>query len=640
MSVFKNAKWIWVEKDGKADTYGEFYNEFQGNGGRTVCRISCDGDYTLFINGKYVSSNQYGDYEHYKIYDEIDVTPYLQIGKNKIAVLVWYFGVDTQRYKKARAGLIFELEEDGVIRAESDTRTLCRYSLAYKNGYCKMITPQLGYSYLYDSTKEDGWKNGTGVGFHESVVVDKNCSLVVRPIKRLILLAPKYAKLLSNKKNKSFVLDLGEETVGLASLSFVSKTEQKITVSFGENLKNGLVRRFVGERDFSFEYIAKTGKNEYINYMLRLGCRYLQIDCENEIDLEDIEVIPQVYSVQEKEITLENPLDKRIYDLCVNTLKLCMMEHYVDCPWREQCLYAFDSRNQMLCGYYAFEDKNVAYAHANLLLISKDKYPSGLTSICYPSGIDLTIPSFSLYYTLAVLEYIENTGDFSLAKEVYPRICEYTDVFMRERKNGLIYRFQGKNNWNFYDWSKGLDGNLFGEEENIADAPLNLLAILSLQSLRKICDLTGLYYPYGNVEKELTKEVYNTFYNAEKGVFGIKNKSDEYVELVNALAVICGVVVENESKIICDKLIGNQLAPCSLSMKGFIYDALIKTDKENYSEWILEDIRKTYTIMLEEGATATWETIDGAKAFDNAGSLCHGWSALPVYYYHIINQFK
>ena len=106
------------------------------------------------------------------------------------------------------------------------------------------------------------------------------------------------------------------------------------------------------------------------------------------------------------------------------------------------------------------------------------------------------------------------------------------------------------------------------------------------------------------------------------------------------MAVICGVVVEKESKTICDKLIGNQLAPCSLSMKRFIYDALIKTDKENYSEWILEDIRKTYTIMLEEGATATWETIDGAKAFDNAGSLCHGWSALPVYYYHIINQFK
>ena len=38
--------------------------------------------------------------------------------------------------------------------------------------------------------------------------------------------------------------------------------------------------------------------------------------------------------------------------------------------------------------------------------------------------------------------------------------------------------------------------------------------------------------------------------------------------------------------------------------------------------------------MLDNGATATWETIDGAVAFDDAGSLCHGWTALPVYYFN------
>ena len=37
--------------------------------------------------------------------------------------------------------------------------------------------------------------------------------------------------------------------------------------------------------------------------------------------------------------------------------------------------------------------------------------------------------------------------------------------------------------------------------------------------------------------------------------------------------------------------------------------------------------------MLDAGATTVWETADGAAAFDNAGSLCHGWSAIPVYYY-------
>ena len=73
------------------------------------------------------------------------------------------------------------------------------------------------------------------------------------------------------------------------------------------------------------------------------------------------------------------------------------MEHYVDTPWREQCLYAFDSRNQMLCGYYVFENGNAEYARGNLKLIAEDRRADGLLSICTPCGTDLTIPAFSLY---------------------------------------------------------------------------------------------------------------------------------------------------------------------------------------------------------------------------------------------------
>ena len=36
--------------------------------------------------------------------------------------------------------------------------------------------------------------------------------------------------------------------------------------------------------------------------------------------------------------------------------------------------------------------------------------------------------------------------------------------------------------------------------------------------------------------------------------------------------------------------------------------------------------------MLEKGATSFWETINGDADFGNAGSLCHGWSAMPIYY--------
>lgn len=37
--------------------------------------------------------------------------------------------------------------------------------------------------------------------------------------------------------------------------------------------------------------------------------------------------------------------------------------------------------------------------------------------------------------------------------------------------------------------------------------------------------------------------------------------------------------------------------------------------------------------MLDAGATSFWEMKDGWKDFDGAGSLCHGWSAIPVYFY-------
>ena len=37
--------------------------------------------------------------------------------------------------------------------------------------------------------------------------------------------------------------------------------------------------------------------------------------------------------------------------------------------------------------------------------------------------------------------------------------------------------------------------------------------------------------------------------------------------------------------------------------------------------------------MLENSATSFWETDEGADAFGLAGSLCHGWTAIPIRYY-------
>jgi len=178
--VFADADWIWYTENGSPDTYGDFTEEFRYSGGNAICRISCDGDYTLFVNGVYAGSNQYGDFEHYKIYDSIDITEHLVVGKNTILITVWHFGIPTSRYKPEKAGLLYEIENNGISVCKSCEKTLSRENPNYKSGYKKLITTQLGQSFLFDATKE------CNTPFHNSFVVEKNCKMYSRPIKRAL----------------------------------------------------------------------------------------------------------------------------------------------------------------------------------------------------------------------------------------------------------------------------------------------------------------------------------------------------------------------------------------------------------------------------------------------------------------------
>lgn len=279
MEVFKNSKWIWLGRERVKDEYGEFFSFFSCAKNKTLCRISCDGDYTLFINGKYAASNQYGDFEHYKIYDEIDITEFLNDGENSFAVLVWHVGEDFQRYKNAQAGLIFEVLQSNETLLLSDECILCRKSKAYLSGYGKKITGQLGFSFLYDATKEDDWTVSEKSDFKPAVLVEKARSFYLRPIKKLQLTERKEITILKNDGN-FYLIDLGEESVGVPTFEFFSKTEQKIYVAWGEDLQNGRVRRIIGDRDFSFEYVAKNGKKllyqlyvAYRRQIFRVVCR-------------------------------------------------------------------------------------------------------------------------------------------------------------------------------------------------------------------------------------------------------------------------------------------------------------------------------------------------------------------------------
>jgi hypothetical protein len=52
-----------------------------------------------------------------------------------------------------------------------------------------------------------------------------------------------------------------------------------------------------------------------------------------------------------------------------------------------------------------------------------------------------------------------------------------------------------------------------------------------------------------------------------------------------------------------------------------------------FQERIFPRLRATFLPFVQSGATSLWETALGGNDFGMAGSLCHGWSSLPTYYY-------
>ena len=632
----EKAEWIWLNKQPESDEYGAFYDTFNvEKGTNATMRISVAGDYNVYINDKFVAFGQYADFAHYKVYDEIDVSPYLKEGKNEVLIIAWYIGKSFSTYKDCGVGLLFEIENQrGDIL--SYTGAGMRSSLA--NGYVshqnKVITMQLGFSYCYDSrAHEYVWKDAVSVtGFGKN--------LIKRPNQKL-LLQPKIEGKLIDKEKRLY--DLGRESCGFLSVKFKAKSGEKIVVGFGEHIIDGGVRHFIDGRDFTVELIGNGEWVEFVGSFRRLGCRYLQI-IAGDVEFEWVGLQETEYPLRVNPYQISDERRKQIYETSLRTLQLCLHEHYEDCPWREQSMYIMDTRNQMLCGYYGFD--NIECVESAIRLMAAGQKENGLFELCFPADVPITIPSFSLTFATIVLEYTQFTRNTLLAKEMLPKIEKTLGFFLdRMDENGLFKTVSEEGIWHFYEWAGALDGAFFEpdgskKERNEYDVLINAFLSIALNKTASLFALTQNFeraFHYQDLRLALNKKIHGTFFVPANGLYKTYADREDYSELANALCVLAEVCNREQAEAICEKLATNDTdwLRNTLSMNIFRYDALLKTDREKYAEIILRDIDATYGYMLDCGATSFWETKQGESDFHFAGSLCHGWSALPVYYYNL-----
>jgi hypothetical protein len=618
-------KWIWIDEKKQENSYGEFKESFFWESGKVVLEISADSEYAVFMNGKFVYGGQYADFPWYKIYDKIDLTKYLTVGKNEFRVWVWYCGDKNFCHYVNRPAVRFSIQKEGSVLTESGENTPSRYLPYFKSGSKQKINSLIGYSFELDFNDSQNL-------FSLSTRIDEMPEQVfLRPLPLLSILEKVKAKRISDR-----LYDLGRETVGFPFARLRSKGENKVTISFGEHLEDGGVRRIIGDRDFSFSANCVDGEQTLFNPLRKLGCRYFEVS--GDVEVLEIGLLPIEYPFTENEFDFGESTKNLIAQTAIRTLRLNALEHYYDCPWREQAFYALDSCLQMRYGYSAFQ--NTEYPYACLKLMSEDKNSSGLISIVVPTSDRLVIPSFALFYIVAMEEYASVTKDYRLIEEYFEKILQLISVFEKNMENGLVQNFVGADFWNFYEWNSGLDGT-----QRPYDSALNFTFLLALQSFLKICDILGKKgekEKYDLLNKELQKEINCHFFDERKGLYRVSNDEERFFELPNAYAILTGTATGKKARTICERFLldENEMIPCTLSMNAFKYDALLKIDEKKYGNYVLSDIEKKFGDMLKKGATSFWETIKGEADFDGAGSLCHGWSGLPIYYYDKLVENK
>lgn len=677
MEHFRDAQWIFT--DGVSipviDRYFSYKATLTAPTGRATLYISAHSQYAVYLNGSFVNCGQYDDYENYQVYDTLDLTDYLQAGDNELLIVQYVCGINTSTRSIQIPGIIFAVWDRDVLLLSSNPEVLSGEEKRYNNGG-EIFTGQLGCNFSYDATLP-------APVFAPSIPAGKEKHLLSRPIEKLPILplqigqivaqgvflesdpaAPKAQRMqtafLSARRRNNLcsgdtfawnlsgadradgvyaVVDMGGETTGLLSFSVDVPQDTEILIGIGEHLDDLRVRSFVGGRNLAFRYVAKAGRNEFFHPFQRFGLRYIQLHIGSSSGvLHWAGLHPTLYPLHFLPNPMADRLHRRIWDVGCKTLQLCMHEHYEDCPWREQALYAMDSRVQILCGYYAFGEQR--FPRAALRLMANSLRADHLLELCAPGKVRVNIPAFSAVYVREVWEYTQFTGDLTLAQEVLPTLLDICNGFVsRIDETGLIPPYRSDGMWNFYEWQPGLSG-YEDYSGKTYESPLCAFVADALRCFAKLLRTLQAENAehYEQIAQDLCAATHRHFFDPATGGYFTRMDDEKPLHgLTQALMLFAGIAPEEAANRTADLLMGNTLIPCSVSMTIYAYEALLQRG-DRYRDYVLSEINRVWGRMLFHGADTFWETEAGADDFDYAGSLCHGWSAVPIYifsHYHL-----
>ena len=428
-----------------------------------IASIACDSKYWMWINGElavFEGQLKRGPTPDDTYYDKVDISSYLKLGENKIAILVWYFGKDGFSHNSSgQAGLVFQCKAIGI---ESDDKWLGRVNRAFEH----TTRPYPNYRLSESNIRFDA-RNGSfdwiepdseNRGFRKVKILGNAESepwnnLVERPI-------PLW---------KDFGLLKYENTV---SLPYISKGDTlicklpynaHITPFFKIKSESGKVVEIQtdhyyggGPPNVRAEYVTSSGIQEYESLGWMNG-HHVQYYFPEGIEILELKYRETGYDTDfTGKFSCNDPFYNNLWEKALRTLYVTMRDTYMDCPDRERAQWWGDLVNESGEAFNALSPSSAYLIKKGMLELINWQREDGTLFSPIPGMYNSELPGQMLasigYY--GFWNYYLNTGDEETIEKVYDRVKRYLDVWELD-ESGILKHREG--DWYWGDWGTNID---------------------------------------------------------------------------------------------------------------------------------------------------------------------------------------
>lgn len=389
-----------------------------------------------------------------------------------------------------------------------------------------------------------------------------------------------------------------------------------LTVYCGESREEALDREHCY---YSWNPDPNTGRTP------RCALRYAFIpDCRMEEI--GIKAIHQYVDIPVRaKFSCSDALLNQIWSVAEHTFQLCSGVFFIDGIKRDKWIWGGDAYQSFFVNQYLMADADIN-RRTLLALRGNDPMTTHIN----------TILDYTLYWILSLKIHEEAYGDLEFLGQIYPKMCSLME-FCGEQLDEQGFLVGRKGDWIFIDWADlDKEGALCAEQMLFAEC-CHAMAVLS----RKLGVEAGRCEKYQKKYECLTKNI-NTFYwDEEKGAYidSFESGKRHVARHANIFAVLFDIADDRQKKEIVEHVLLNEEVPQITTpyFKFYEMDALCRM---GYLEEVLVRIREYWGGMLERGAVTFWEEYDPAvpkeTQYDMYGdrfgkSLCHAWSASPIY---------